>query len=92
MRAEGVSCSAGRRVALNRQPFFKEVLSSRNFERMYSKEQLERCRQQNHCPGNDKLCGEAVSFNQSLLLGSKEDTDKIADAFEKVYEHRRELA
>jgi dTDP-4-amino-4,6-dideoxygalactose transaminase len=92
MRAEGVSCSAGRRVALNRQPFFEEVLSSRNFQRMYSKEQLEHCRQQNHCPGNDKLCGEAVSFSQSLLLGSKEGTDKIADAFEKVYEHRSELA
>ncbi|MHC4406134.1 MAG: hypothetical protein ACYTG0_41390 [Planctomycetota bacterium] len=37
------------------------------------------------------LCGEAVYFSQSLLLGTKQDTDKIADAFLKVYEHRDEL-
>ena len=36
---------------LNRQPFFENTLSSRNFQRMYSKEQLDHCRQQIECPG-----------------------------------------
>jgi dTDP-4-amino-4,6-dideoxygalactose transaminase len=91
IRAEGVPCSSPKPVPLNRQPFFEDVLNSRNFQKMYSKRQLDHCRQQNHCPANDKLCGEAVYFSQRLLLGTKQDTDKIADAFLKVYEHRDEL-
>jgi dTDP-4-amino-4,6-dideoxygalactose transaminase len=91
IRAEGVPCSSPRPVPLNRQPFFEDVLNSRNFQKMYSKRQLDHCRRQNHCPANDRLCGEAVYISQSLLLGTKQDTDKIADAFLKVYEHRDEL-
>jgi dTDP-4-amino-4,6-dideoxygalactose transaminase len=91
IRAEGVPCSSPRRVPLNRQAFFENVLNSRNFQKVYSKKQLDYCRQQNHCPANDRLCGEAVSFSQRLLLGTKQDTDEIADAFVKVYEHRSEL-
>jgi perosamine synthetase len=91
MRAEGVPCSGPRPVTLNRQPFFEEVLKSRNFQRMYSKKQLDHCREQNHCPANDALCEEIVRFSQTMLLGTKQDTDEIADAFQKVYEHRAEL-
>ena len=58
---------------------------------MYLKKQLDHCRRQNQCPANDKLCEEIVRFSQNLLLGTKQDTDEIADAFQKVYEHRDEL-
>jgi perosamine synthetase len=91
LRAEGVPCSFGY-SPLNRQPFFENVLNSRNFQRMYSKERLDFCRQQNHCPANDALCTEVVGLHQNLLLGTKQDMDEIADAILKVFENRDQLA
>lgn len=90
LQAEGVPCSGGY-GRLNREPFFENVLNSRNFQRMYSKEQLDHCRQQNHCPNNDALCNEAVGLSQRLLLGTKEDMDDIANAIVKIYENRGQL-
>lgn len=91
LRAEGIPCSAGYSPT-NKDPFFERTLRSRNFRKMYSKKQLNRCREQNHCPGNDQLCKEAVWFSQRLLLGSKEDMNDIADAVLKIYENRDKLA
>jgi len=90
LAAEGVPCNSGY-TPLNRQPFFENVLASRNFQRMYSKEQLDHCRQQNSCPVNDALCGETVKLGQKLFLGTKEDMDEIADAILKIYENRDQL-
>jgi perosamine synthetase len=91
LRAEGVPCSPGY-DPLNREPFFENILNSKNFRRMYSKEQLEHCRQQNHCPANDALCEENIRFSQVLLLGERSDMDDIAEAMHKVYDNRAELA
>ena len=90
LRAEGISCSSGY-GPINKDPFFEQTLSSPNFQKMYSKARLDFCREQNHCPDNDKLCREAVWFYQNVLLGTKADMDDIADAMEKVYENRDKL-
>ena len=58
LRAEGVPCGAASEP-LNREPFFENVLNSRSFQRMYGKQRLDHCRQQNHCPANEKLCAES---------------------------------
>ncbi len=84
LNAEGIPCSGGY-GRINKDEFFENTLNSRNFKRMYSEEQLNRCREQNHCPDNDKLCTEAVWFTQNMLLGSKKDMDDIADAIEKIH-------
>ncbi len=90
VQAEGIPCSGGY-GPINKDPFFEHTLSSPNFQKMYSKEELDRCRQQNHCPENEKLCKEAVWFYQSLLLGTKADIDDIANAIAKVYDNRSKL-
>ena len=90
LRAEGVPCNGGY-GPLNREPFFENILNSRNFRRMYSKEQLDHCRQANHTPANDALCDESLGLSQNLLLGTKQDMDEIADAIVKVYEQRKQL-
>jgi hypothetical protein len=77
---------------LNRQPFFENTLNSQNFQRMYSREQLDRCREQNQCPDNDTLCTQAIGLPQNVLLGTREDMDDIANAILKIYENRAELA
>lgn len=91
LRAEGIPASTGY-GPLNKEPFFESTLRSRNFRRMYSKEQLEHCRQQNHCPENDLLCSEAVWLSQNLFLGPREDMDDIANAIVKIWENRKQLA
>ena len=91
LQAEGIPCSGGY-GRLNKAAFIENTLSSRNFQRMYSKEQLDHCRAQIECPDNDKLCSEAVCFSQRVLLGGKEDVEDIANAIEKVYENRKQLA
>jgi dTDP-4-amino-4,6-dideoxygalactose transaminase len=91
LKAEGIPCSGGY-GPINKDPFFERTLRSRNFRKMYSKEQLNRCREQNHCPDNDQLCKEVVWFTQNLLLADKSDMDDIADAILKIYENRGKLA
>lgn len=90
LRAEGIPCSGGY-GRLNKAAFIENTLSSRNFQRMYSREQLDHCRAQIECPDNDRLCSEAVCFSQNLLLGSQSDMDDIANAIGKVYENREQL-
>ncbi len=91
LQAEGIPCSGGY-GQLNKSPFIENTLSSRSFQRMYSKEQLDYCRAQIECPDNDRLCSEAVCLSQRLLLGTKEDMDDIANAILKIHENRKELA
>lgn len=91
LRKEGVACAGGY-DPLNRQPFFENILNSRNFQRMYGKQRLDRCRELNHCPANDALCTQVVRLSQTLLLGTRQDMDEIADAIIKVCENRKQLA
>lgn len=91
LRAEGIPCSGGY-GRLNKAAFIESTLSSRNFQRMYSREQLDHCRAQIECPDNDLLCSEAVCFSQRVLLGDKQDMDDIANAIGKIHENREQLA
>jgi len=91
LKAEGIPCSSGY-DRVNKNAFFENALRSKNFRKMYSKKRLDRCRQLNHCPDGDRLSDEAVWFSQSMLLGTKEDMDDIADAIQKIYENRTKLA
>jgi dTDP-4-amino-4,6-dideoxygalactose transaminase len=88
LEAEGVPCSAGYGHALPDQPLFRRrafgpYLPGAAPELDYSEAQ---------CPNADLLCGQSIWLEQSLLLGSREDMDDVARAFEKVYEHRHALA
>jgi len=91
LKAEGIPCSGGY-GPVNKNKWFEDTLDSANFRKVYSKAQLDRCRQANHCPDNDKLCEETVWLFHSLLLGNKSDMDDIADAIEKIYHNKNELA
>lgn len=47
---------------------------------------------QTHCPNCETICSEQGAWlEQQLLLGSRRDMDDIADAFEKVHQHRLDL-
>lgn len=91
LSAEGIPASSGY-SPLNMQPFLKAALESRGYQRLYSAARLKQWHEQNLCPQNDKLCGEAVWFTQNLLVGSRSDVEQIAAAIRKIQVHAGDLA
>lgn len=90
LRAEGVPCSSGYGQQ-NKDGLIEEALNSRGYKRLFSEKRLKQWREENHLPGNDQLSREAVTFYQSLLLGTQSDMDDIVNAIQKIYENRKEL-
>lgn len=92
LRAEGIPGSTGY-VTQNDKPYLKSYLESKNFRKMYPKQELDFAKflEKNRCPENDLLCGEAVWFSQNMLLGTKADMDDIVKAIEKVHDSAGEL-
>ena len=43
------------------------------------------------CPNSDLICTQSIWLEHSLLLGTADDMDEIAAAFEKIHCHRDEL-
>lgn len=91
LNAEGIPCSNGYGKQ-NTEGLIEEQLNSRGYKRLFSETRLKQWRDENKLPGNDLLCDQAVTFYQSLLLGSKSDMDDIANAITKIYENRDALA
>lgn len=91
LEAEGIPCSGGYGPQY-RDGLIEAALNSKNFKRGFSKERLNRYRQELHYPDNDQLCEEAVWFTQNLLLGTRSDIDDIADAILKIHENKDDLA
>jgi len=92
MRAEGVSLDGYIGQGLHREPWVEHILNSKVYQKMFSKERLERYRRENQCPNCDAVCQEMVMIWASgPLLGTKDDMDDIADAMLKVYENRDKL-
>ncbi len=86
--AEGIPSSGGY-TALNKMPYLKNVLETKNFKLMYQPEMLDynKFMERNQCPLNDQLCEEAVWFTQNILLGSKSDMDDIANAIKRIHKN-----
>jgi len=92
IRAEGVSLSGYIGQGLHREPWIEHILNSKVYQKMFSRERLQRYREENRCPNCDKVCQEMVMIWASgPLLGTKDDMNDIADAIIKVYENRDKL-
>ncbi|HSH20412.1 MAG TPA: DegT/DnrJ/EryC1/StrS family aminotransferase [Draconibacterium sp.] len=87
LKAEGIPCSSGYGQQ-NKDGLIEEALNSRGYKRLFSEKRLNQWREENVLPGNDQLAREAVTFYQSILLGSKSDMDDIVNAITKIYENR----
>lgn len=90
LRAEGIPCSAGYGEQ-NKDGLIEEALNSKGYKRLFSEKRLKQWREENHLPGNNQLAKEAVTFYQSILLGSKTDMDDIINSIAKIYENREKL-
>jgi len=91
LRAEGIPCSSGY-APLNKMPFLRDTLRSKAYRRVYPEKLLNEWEERNQCPVNDQLCNEeAVWFTQTMLLGSREDMDQIAEAIRKIQAQASQL-
>ena len=85
LQAEGIPCSAGYGFSLPRQPFFR----NRAFGPYLPNIVVDYT--QAPCPNSDRICREAIWFEQNMFLGPRRDMDDIARAFEKVFANRAAL-
>jgi dTDP-4-amino-4,6-dideoxygalactose transaminase len=90
LNAEGIPIGAAD-APLNKEPFIEDNFNSRGFRAVYSKERLDRYREQNECPHNDELCATSMSLPHPVLIGSKSDVDDIVEAFGKVQRNAARL-
>lgn len=89
---EGVPASGGY-APLNRDPYVTALARDRHYLRVYGearmREWLERTMA---CPRNEEVCASAMWFTQNMLLGSRADMERIADAIRKVQRNAAEIA
>lgn len=90
LAAEGIPASKGY-SPLNTQPFLKNAIKTRGFQKLFSAQRLKQWEEQNLCPQNDKLCSQAVWFTQNMLIGPRSDMDQIAEAIRKIKAHAGQM-
>ena len=88
LQAEGIPAMSGY-TPLNKMPYLKNVLETKNFKLMYPPEMLDykKFMERNQCPVNDQLCEEAVWFFHNMLVAEKSDMDDIVTAIERIYKN-----
>jgi dTDP-4-amino-4,6-dideoxygalactose transaminase len=85
LTAEGLPCSGGYKV-MHTQEFMRDAFNSRVYKGFYSKDMLDfnQYKQRSQCPENELLCQEAVWLPQNVLLGTKEDMEKIVSVIKNI--------
>jgi perosamine synthetase len=91
LQAEGIPASGGY-TPLNKEPFLKEALAGRGYQRIYDAKTLAEWSERSACPANERLCDEAVWFTQNMLIGPRGDMDQIAEAVRKIQANAGKLA
>jgi len=86
LAAEGIPASGGY-SPLNTQPFLRNAFDSRGYRRILTAAERAAWEERNRCPANDRLCGEAVWFVQTMLLAQRSSMERIAGAIRKIQKH-----
>jgi dTDP-4-amino-4,6-dideoxygalactose transaminase len=87
LEAEGIPCSAGYGYPLHRQPLFRNKAFGPYLRDAMDVPDYSRVA----CPNADLACAQSIWLEQSLLLGTPDDMNDIAAAFQKIHEHRATL-
>ena len=92
LNAEGIPYGGKGYSPLNKEPFLKDTLYSRGYQRIYAREYLDKYFENNNYPENDRLCGEAIWFFQTMFLGTQNDMDQVAEAIRKIHANAGAIA
>jgi dTDP-4-amino-4,6-dideoxygalactose transaminase len=87
LEAEGIPCSAGYGFSLPAQPLFRNKAFGPYLPGVRDRLDYGQAR----CPNSDLVCTQSLWLEHSMLLGTRDDMNEIAAAFEKVHRHRDQL-
>jgi len=90
LAAEGIPCSGGYGM-LNKEKYVIDLAKNKHYLKVYGEKTMNDWLEQNHCPQNDQLSEEAVWFSQTMLLGSRQDMEQIAQAIQKIRKYAGDL-
>ena len=92
MRAEGIGFGDGIDSSLHLNPFIETYFNLRAFQKIFSKERLDKYRRENLCPVNEKIGKETgLSLGQRVFLGTKKDMEDIIAAIVKIQKNSSKL-
>ncbi|MBT3384166.1 MAG: DegT/DnrJ/EryC1/StrS family aminotransferase [Prolixibacteraceae bacterium] len=92
MNAEGIDFGKGIDSNLHTDPFVETYLNLRSIKKVYSKERLEKYRNEIHCPVNEHIGKETgLSLGQRVFLGTKKDMEDIVTAIVKIQKNASKL-
>lgn len=92
LNAEGIPVTAYIRNGLHKEPWVKNILNMKVYQKMFSTARILSYLEALDCPVCDKSNEEIVMIWASgPLLGTIQDMDDIADAILKIYENRDKL-
>jgi perosamine synthetase len=92
MRAEGISFGNGIDSSLHSNPFIETYFNLRSFQKIFSKERLDKYRRENLCPVNERIGRETgLSLGQRVFLGTKKDMEDIVTAIVKIQKNSSKL-
>jgi dTDP-4-amino-4,6-dideoxygalactose transaminase len=85
MDSEGIGFGNGIDSSLHLDPSVDAYLNHRSFKKIFSKERLEKYRNENHCPVNEMIGNEiGLSLGQRVFLGTRKDMEDIVNAIVKI--------
>ncbi|MDO9341126.1 MAG: DegT/DnrJ/EryC1/StrS family aminotransferase [Bacteroidales bacterium] len=92
MRAEGIGFGDGIDSSLHLNPFIETYFNLRAFQKIFSKERLDKYRRENLCPVNERIGKETgLSLGQRVFLGTKKDMEDIIAAIVKIQKNSSKL-
>jgi dTDP-4-amino-4,6-dideoxygalactose transaminase len=92
MDAEGIEFGNGIDSSLHLSPFIDTYLNMRAFQKIFSKERLDKYRKENLCPVNEHIGKETgLSLGQRVFLGSRKDMEDIVTAIVKIQKNASKL-
>jgi dTDP-4-amino-4,6-dideoxygalactose transaminase len=92
MRAEGIGFGDGIDSSLHLNPFIETYFNLRAFQKIFSKERLDKYRRENLCPVNERIAKETgLSLGQRVFLGTKKDMEDIVAAIVKIQKNSSKL-
>jgi len=91
LNAEGIPCDPGY-GQMNRDSYVTGLASNPHYLRIYGEKTMKEWLERNQCPQNDKLTREqSLWFFQTMLLGTRENMEQIAEAIRKIQKYAREI-
>lgn len=92
INAEGIPCDVGY-GQMNRDAYVTGLAENPHYLKIYGEKTMKEWLERNQCPQNDKLTREqSLWFFQTMLLGTRENMEQIAEAIRKIQKHAKQIA